>query len=209
MITRQGLLQTAARVIGREGFGGASMRGIASEAGVSLSTVQHHFKTKDSLWKAVIDELLVPSMNAELAAHAGSAQGESFIADVIAARLDTAVTRPGLSGRLLTDSSKSGRAHLAYLAEASQALRKTNRDMLVAMRELGMIRQVDPDAITILIGIALASLSSSKHAVRELVGPDLDNEREREHITATITDILLYGLLPRDAGSAPSPEAPT
>jgi AcrR family transcriptional regulator len=198
VVTRQELIQTAARVIGREGFGGASMRGVASEAGVSLSTVQHHFKTKASLWKATIDELLVPSMTADLEAHADRPRGESLFADLIAARLESAITRPGFSGRLLTDSSESGREYLAHLAQSSEELRKTNRKMLVSMRELGMIREVDPDAITILIGIALASLSSSKHAVRELVGLDLDNEPERERVVGAITDIVLYGLLPRD-----------
>lgn len=204
MVTRHDLLQAAAQAIGREGFDGASMRGIASAAGVSLSTLQNHFKTKDALWKAVIDELLVPSMAADLEVHFESTQQGSIIADIIAARLDTAVSRPGLSGRLLTDASEAGEERLAYLAEATQSIRQSNRDLLAALRDRGLIRPVDLDALIVLLGIALASLSSSKKAVRELVGPDLDNDYERARIAASLTDILLHGLLPRRRDGDPN-----
>ena len=46
-------------------------------------------------------------------------------------------------------------------------------------------------------GVALSTLSSSKGAVRELIGPDLDDDADRSRMVAGITDLLLHGLLPR------------
>lgn len=197
MVTRGELLQAAAIAIGRDGFEGASMRGIANAAGVSLSTLQNHFETKDALWTAVIDELLVPAMEAERQPNPGASRSRSLIADVIASRLDAAVSRPGLSGRLLTDASEAGEQRLAYLAEATESIRRDNRDTLAALRDEGLIRPVDVDALLLLLDVALASLSSSTKAVQTLVGPDLDDPYDRARIATALTDILLHGVLPR------------
>jgi len=195
VVTRQELLEIAARAIGRDGASGASMRGIASAAEVSLATLQHHFATKAILWKAVIDELLVPDLERRPEVEQG--EHESILAAAIAARLNASVVRPGLSGRLLTDSSPEGQERLRYLAEATRSVRQTDRELLCALRDSGVIRPVDMDAFLTLTGIALSTLSSSKNAVRELIGPDLEDDADRSRMIAGITDLLLHGLLPR------------
>ncbi len=201
VVTRRSLLETASRVIGRDGFSGASMRGIASEAGVSLPTLQNHFKTKDVLWKAVIDELLVPQM----AGRSEPRQGdhESLLHAAVAARLEAAVSRPGLSGRLLTDASSEGDERLQYLAEATQSPRQADRELLRELRDSGVIRAVDIDAFLLVTGIALSTLSSAKSAARHLIGLDLDDNAERERMVAGITDLLLHGVLPRKRETPP------
>ena len=194
-VTRRELLETAARIIGRDGFSGASMRGIASAAGVSLATLQHHFTTKAILWKAVIDELVVPAFERRPEVEQGD--HGSILAAAIAASLKASVVRPGLSGRLLTDSSPAGEERLRYLAEATRTVRQTDRELLCSLRDGGAIRPVDIDAFLTLTGVALSTLSSSKSAVRELIGPDLDDDADRSRMVAGIADLLLHGLLPR------------
>ena len=195
VVTRQELLQTAARVIGRDGFDGASMRKIASSAEVSLSTLQHHFKTKTVLWQAIIDELVVPLMQRPPVTSGDD--NESLLAAAVAGRLEAVVSRPGLSGRLLTDASPAGEERLRYLANATKSIRETDRKLLESLRESGMIRQVDVDAVLTLIGIAISTLSSAKGAVRELIGPNLDDAAHRAHMVTAITDLLVNGLRPR------------
>jgi AcrR family transcriptional regulator len=195
VITRKKLLEIAVRIIGRDGFEGASMRGIASAANVSLATLQNHFKTKESLWKAVIDELLVPILIGR--SKAEHENPEAGLLAAIASILEAVVSRPGLSGRLLTDASPAGEERLQYLAQATESIRQADRNKLKLLRENGDIRNIDINAILILGGIALSTLSSSRTAVRLLIGPDLDDNEERAQIVTAITDILLYGLLPR------------
>jgi AcrR family transcriptional regulator len=54
---RQMILDTAAQVFCREGYGGANIDLIAAEAGVSRQTVYNHHGDKDSLFRAVVREV--------------------------------------------------------------------------------------------------------------------------------------------------------
>src|SRR5690606_14481122 len=55
--TRARILSSARARFTAQGMEGASVREIASDAGVSLATVLHHFGSKDALQKACIDDL--------------------------------------------------------------------------------------------------------------------------------------------------------
>lgn len=55
--------EAAMKSFARQGFAKTSLRAIASEAGVSLGLVQHHFATKDGLIKAVDDHVLAVVIN--------------------------------------------------------------------------------------------------------------------------------------------------
>ncbi len=44
------------------GFDRMSFRALAKELGISYGTVQNHFPTKDALWRALVDELLLPEI---------------------------------------------------------------------------------------------------------------------------------------------------
>ncbi|MDW6020709.1 TetR/AcrR family transcriptional regulator [Mesorhizobium sp. BAC0120] len=54
---RQSILDTAACVFCREGYGGTNIDMIACEAGVSRQTVYNHHGDKDSLFRAVVHEV--------------------------------------------------------------------------------------------------------------------------------------------------------
>lgn len=64
------ILDAARTLLITEGYSNFSLRAIAAQVGVSLRTVQHHFKSKDNLMKAVLwdtvsgyDELPQKSLN--------------------------------------------------------------------------------------------------------------------------------------------------
>jgi len=194
VITREELLKIAARVVGEVGFDRASVRRIAAEAGVSYGTVQHHFKTKQALWKALVDEVLVPSFTRrkDVSPEPGAALSEQ-----VRARIENAVVRPGLSGAILMDASPGAFERLSYLAEALTEPQRQELMIIKALQQAGLIRDVSVDALQVTVGIALSSLASAGPAIRALVGPDLGDADEREQLAAGIADLLLYGLLPR------------
>lgn len=75
---RMAILAGAHRVFAREGFDGASMEGVAREANVAKPTLYNHFRDKNSLYIAVVedalsktrDEILPPGIENEPAAEA-------------------------------------------------------------------------------------------------------------------------------------------
>jgi hypothetical protein len=135
------------------------------------------------------DELTSPD---ELDEH------ESVLAGIVEGRIGTAISRPGLSTHLLHDGSDAGQERLEILAEASESMRADFREMLVAMRDEGLIRDLDIDAIIVVLGMMIPALSSAKHSLRELVDFDLDDDDDRKRLTEALKDIVLHGLLPRD-----------
>ena len=55
--TKRAILDIARRHFASVGFEGTSTRAIATEAGINHSLIVYHFKTKERLWRAVMDDL--------------------------------------------------------------------------------------------------------------------------------------------------------
>ena len=69
--------------------------------------------------------------------------------------------------------------------------------MLSLLQEIGMMRPLDVRVVQVVVGVAMASLSSAAPAMRALTGVDVGDEAERQDIAAGIADLLLYGMVPR------------
>ena len=79
------ILQAAREIFASEGYGGLSMRRVAGQVGVSLSNVQHYYKSKDML----VEALLLDSLNqfqekidGITTSLAGATRVEQFLATV-------------------------------------------------------------------------------------------------------------------------------
>jgi TetR/AcrR family transcriptional regulator len=55
--TRERILAAAADLLSDRSFAGASTRAIAARAGVTQPLLNYHFRSKDELWRAVVDAL--------------------------------------------------------------------------------------------------------------------------------------------------------
>ena len=60
--TRERLLQAASREIYRSGFQSASIETILASAGVTKGALYHHFKNKEALGYAVVEEIISPNV---------------------------------------------------------------------------------------------------------------------------------------------------
>ena len=56
--TYERLMQSAAKLFALKGFDGVTTRQIVADAGSSLSSLQTHFQSKESLYQAVIERTL-------------------------------------------------------------------------------------------------------------------------------------------------------
>jgi len=216
VVSREALVAMAARMIGQHGFEATSIKAIATAAGVSTGTVQHHFPNKGDLWEAIVHEVIAPAMRSDVeaaaAATASAATIDDAVARSIAARIEGAVTRPGLSGAILLDASPHAEERLAVLMEAMGGQRDQvlqTMEMLVAS---GQLRPMDPRSLAALISIGLAALSSAPTALKALLGIDLDSAAQRQALIADLTQIVLHGVLPTPPAvplaDAPEPDLP-
>jgi AcrR family transcriptional regulator len=203
VITRADLLAVAARIIGKYGFDRASIRLIAKEAGVSYGTVQYNFATKTELWEAVVDEIIVPALAKSRDALSSTTIG-LLVEERIRHRLKAAITRPGLSAAVLADRSEGSRERLAYLADALAEMLEISRKRMRTLQVTGQLGAFDVDALMVVFGILIPSLSSYGLAMKLLIDVDIEVQEEREQLIIALTDILLYGILPRESQARPS-----
>lgn len=199
-ISRMELLEAAARLIGERGFAGASIRSIAAAAGVTYGTLQNHFPTKQALWEAIVDEVILPTTVQSLPRAQGS------VADTITAlirrRVQGAIDFPGLSGAILIDTSEGAQQRLDYLAKATAPMRTVNLKMMERLAGTVLAKDIDPRSIAVLVGIAIPCLSSATLTLRALFGLDLRDEPTRSKLADDLASIILYGILPRDSEAA-------
>jgi AcrR family transcriptional regulator len=86
--TRQRILEAALVAFGRYGYRQASMEAVAEHAALSRQALYRHFRTKEELFRAGVEELHASSLEAaELAAQAARERGEDA-AGVLLAQLE-------------------------------------------------------------------------------------------------------------------------
>jgi AcrR family transcriptional regulator len=115
--TRGQIITAARHAFATKGFGGASMRAIAAEAGVDAALIHHYFDSKQQLFLATVAlPLGLPGMLEEVAAGARDGLGERLVRSVLGvwdselqpslvAAIRTALTDPALTrsaGEFLT-----------------------------------------------------------------------------------------------------------
>jgi AcrR family transcriptional regulator len=87
-MTRDRILDSAAKVFGRYGFRLASMELVAQECGLTRQALYHHFDSKEALFRAVVEAVGEGALEAERAAALREAQAGKGLADVLVAQLD-------------------------------------------------------------------------------------------------------------------------
>lgn len=79
--TYERLMQSAAKLFSQKGFDGVTTRQIVADAGSSLSSLQAHFQSKESLYQAVIERTLETfyEINKPMLAEIHEAENQGFL----------------------------------------------------------------------------------------------------------------------------------
>jgi AcrR family transcriptional regulator len=171
------LVEAAARAFREQGLG-ASVNGIARDAGVNVATLYRHFPTKEDLLAAVFDAILEPLAAArDRALEAGDADGplHTFVHEAV--RLQR--RQPGLIEAL---------AHHPGAPEVREQLRGPAVDIVTPLVERaqrdGELR-ADFDAVDVLIALRMLAAVPDAPEVAARGG------------AGRYADIVLRGLRPR------------
>jgi AcrR family transcriptional regulator len=111
--TRQRLLESAAVVFTREGYGGASLDRIAEEAGYSKGALYSNFDSKEELFFELVEHY-GSAQSDELCARLDAAQGSDELIAVTCAWASGMRPEPDLSS-LLLDLARRGRDNPALV----------------------------------------------------------------------------------------------
>ena len=172
-VTRERLLDAAARVFARRGFAAASVDEIAREAGYSTGAIYWHFKGKDDLFLAMAEEFAIDRVReidavigdtdvdpAERARAAGDQWMERLAADPVRFRVaiefrnyaqERPEVREALANRVGAVREAAARQLARDGAEGRISLPLPANELAAVVRALGIglaiERMTDPDAI--------------------------------------------------------------
>ena len=88
MASRERILDSAAKVFGQHGYRLASMELVAQESGLTRQALYHHFRSKEALFRAVIEAVYEGAFEAERAAGLKQEKAGKGLADILAAQLE-------------------------------------------------------------------------------------------------------------------------
>jgi AcrR family transcriptional regulator len=198
----QEILDAAERVFALCGFEGASMRQIATEAGVAQALLHYHFGTKEKLFHAMFARRS-EAINTERAARlenlfGSGGQGHPSLADLIEALFRPTVEfgHKGQSGNMF---SRILAATANADDERSRALVGTHYDA-IAQRFIQSFRRVIPDlkpadavwSYMFAIGIGMTMMASTGRAERLSGG--ICDDRDVDAIMARMVPFISGGI---------------
>lgn len=211
---RLSILESAANVFCREGFSGASIDEIAAGACVSRQTIYNHYREKEALFMAVIDDVMNRANGAlfsVLSTFPDKADNleEDLTAFVIRFHKACLCSKDGRFLRRLIQTEGQRNPHL-FESWRQQGPLKINSALAALLARLGVTGALDIDDYDLAARQFLALADADLRLPQLLGQPLTDEEIETSARNAVRTFLRAYGRRP--AGSAepksPAAEAP-
>lgn len=188
----RGLLRAAVEVVAEQGVSAATLESIGLRAGYSRGLATQRFGSKQKLIEAVIEHL----HERQLAAVAEHRIDQMPGLDALLAYVDLYLRNLSLKGEdrayfMLLSAAVADAAPLreAFAAEHGRIERQLEALVLRGQAEGNVRRELDADAVALMIGSLLLGLS-----MQQLVDPNLDLDPIRETSLATLR--LSFGTPP-------------
>lgn len=187
---RQQIIATAMELFGKKGFRGTTTRDLATEADVNEAIIFRHFKTKEELYTAIIEQKAGErdSYHEELERLATVGDDEQFLEAVGRTFLEKHETDTTFM-RLLLFSALEGH-QLSDMFVSSMAARHPIANYIERRIGEGAFRQIDPQ----LAARALMGMFASFIMWQEIFGFKNKQPRDREEVVRIFVSIFLSGM---------------
>lgn len=194
---REHLISAAERVVRRKGFARITVREIASEAGVADGTLYNHFRDKEELLvEAILRHLsVIEDMFRELSKQAGAGTVAGNLESLATAVLDFEWETVPLLSSLHTEPVLLKRLHSKFHSEkiGPHGARREVSNYLREEQRLGRVdRNVDPDAVAMLLVGTLHDLLFARHMLGDNAGGAAAS------LVPKLVETLMHGIDPRE-----------
>ena len=184
--TKELILASALRHFSDQGFGATSLNDISDDVGIRRPSVLHHFPSKDALYRAVLQMLLLDWLKLVEEAAAGAEKGWPKVERMLLAAFRFFEEHPEFVRLARREAIDGGPALPAELAEALTPLFDQAVGFLEREMRAGRLRRHNPRQLIITGYGAILSYFSDAPLITALLGGDPASEpyltERRRHI---------------------------
>ena len=189
------IIAAAEAVFAEHGFRGATMAAIAARAGVPKPNVHYYFPTKETLYRAVVERVLIPWLDAAASFDASDDPAEALAA-YIGSKMDLARSMP-LSSQIWASEIMRGAPVIQDLLETTLTQWLRLRES-VARRWIaeGKLKPIEPRVLFYMIWATTQHYANAAHEIATLEGGALDDEAF-ERAKRQVVETILGGVIVR------------
>ncbi len=184
------IADAAVRVFSRKGFQGTKTREIAAAAGVSEATVFKHFKSKDDLYKHIINSRIKIHTGDLTAFHIQNADIEQLLKTLTLKAIEEVVKDPDFMRLMLYSSLEDRKFAYKYADESLFGKIEEFTDIIKKGIKNGEFRKVNPDLAAQSFSSMLTGYCLYQFALKQTRIKSTDIKHEID----TFVDIFLKGI---------------
>jgi len=185
-LTREDILEAAARIFGEKGFDATSMQDIAEAVHLQKASIYYHFDSKQEILTAILDQAL-DIINITLEeVIAQSLSPDEKLRKAMVSYLHTIADNRDLSAVLLFEFRSLDPELKTRLASRMEKFERLWRDLIIEGKRAGVFNSIDP-ALTgrAILGVMNWTVTWYRN----------DGPRSAKEIANLYADLLLRGLL--------------
>ncbi|MBR8068400.1 helix-turn-helix transcriptional regulator [Burkholderia cenocepacia] len=187
------ILRAARRTFAKRGYDATSVREVARELGIDAALIAHHFGTKETLWLAVVEqivELAEPMFDALRALRASSLPHRDRVRRALELCVDHEFAEPDIGMFFSTAATEEG----GRLDRLQERIVRPYHDamfpLLADAVEAGAIRPVDSNVLFFMIASAIGTTVSYSHMMLEYTSLPTRPEAFREAVLGVVFNFL-------------------
>jgi AcrR family transcriptional regulator len=185
-LTREGILEAAARIFSEKGFHATSMNDIADAVNLQKASLYYHFTSKQEILISLLDYAL-DLINSRLeAVLAQSLSPDEKLRQAMVSYLQTIAENQNLSAVLLLEIRSLDPELKARHASRREKFERLWRDLIIEGKQAGVFNSIDPS----LTGRAILGVMNWTVTWYRSDGP-----RSATEIANLFADLLLQGLM--------------
>ncbi|MGF6110122.1 TetR/AcrR family transcriptional regulator [Pseudomonas frederiksbergensis] len=194
------ILAAASEEFAARGFDATQTRDIAARAGVPKANLYYYFQTKENLYAKVLLGFVEPLLEASAVLRESDDPVEGLQA-YIAARIRIAREHPHIAKVFSGELLLGGRQLPEECRDLLYAEAQRNVECLRSWIERGLLAPVDPEHLMLFIWSATRTYTNLGWQMAHITGRQVPEDGAYRNAAATITRLVLGGVVPERIGA--------
>ncbi|WP_341678452.1 TetR/AcrR family transcriptional regulator [Niveibacterium sp. SC-1] len=186
------ILAAAEKVFARAGYAGATMAEIAAQAGVPKSNLHYYFRTKQTIYHAVLTNILDLWLT-QTDCIEPEADPRAALTHYIRAKMRLSAERPDASRVFANELIHGAREIHGYLSQELRLLVDQKAGVIAQWIGAGKMAPVDPRHLFFTLWAATQTYADFDIQVSAVLGTDALTDAHMESATQHLLDLVLRG----------------